>query len=128
MELFYFKNKQTNPHYLQMLKKLKKEKDVEWEQCPDWYKWGTVVKKQAHLVQGHTPKGKAVVATRRRVVALSVDFGSGISHANVHFLLCKALPLADSEDQQHHGEIIIMEENQNNDINDNVEEKSTISP
>jgi hypothetical protein len=50
----------------QQLAKLLGEKSIDWNDCPAWYKFGTLVKRESYLLRTTTPKGDEVEATRTR--------------------------------------------------------------
>jgi len=74
----------------QMLAKLKEEKNIEWDDCPDWYKWGIYVKKESYMLETDTPKGEKVTVKRHRVVSSSFPIPS-FDQVHVQYLLCKHL-------------------------------------
>jgi len=40
----------------QMLERLKAEKNINWDDCPNWYKWGSFIKKDCFLLETETPQ------------------------------------------------------------------------
>ena len=77
-----------------MLERLKTEKNIDWNDCPNWYKWGTFIKKETFTLETETPKGEKVTARRHRTAFRSFPL-TGFSEENVKFLLCKYI---DSEE------------------------------
>lgn len=74
----------------QQLAKLLGEKSIDWNDCPAWYKFGTLVKRESYLLRTTTPKGDEVEATRTRVVSMPFTLDT-FSGENVRTLLCKTL-------------------------------------
>jgi len=74
----------------QLLAKLKQEKGVDWNECPEWYKFGTLIKREQFIHNATTPKGEAVEAIRTRVISMPFTLAT-FSAENIHTLLCKAL-------------------------------------
>jgi len=73
-----------------MLERLKTEKNIDWNECPDWYKWGTFIKKETYLLETETPQKVKVTAKRHRNEAKSFPL-NGFDQQHVKFLLSKYL-------------------------------------
>ena len=74
-----------------MLTRLKEEKNIDWNvDCPDWYKWGTFIKKEGYLLETETPTKAKVMVKRHRTATLSFPL-SGFSLEHMRFLLCKEI-------------------------------------
>jgi hypothetical protein len=74
----------------QLIQKMKDEKNVDWNDLPAEYKYGTFIKKERFIKQVEV-KGKVIDANRSRPVALSFEF-SKFSAENENFLVSKYAP------------------------------------
>jgi tRNA(His) guanylyltransferase len=74
----------------QQLAKLLNEKGIDWNDCPEWYKFGTLVKRESYILQTTTPKGEAVEAIRTRIMSMPFQLDT-FNGENVRTLLCKTL-------------------------------------
>eukprot|EP01090_Pellita_catalonica_P020023 TRINITY_DN6979_c0_g1_i1.p1 TRINITY_DN6979_c0_g1~~TRINITY_DN6979_c0_g1_i1.p1 ORF type:complete len:316 (+),score=51.02 TRINITY_DN6979_c0_g1_i1:47-994(+) len=73
-----------------MVAMLKAEKNIDWNNEPKWYKYGSFIKKQSVLKKATTPEGEEVEVTRHEFVEISFDFDQEPEQAR--FLLSKFLP------------------------------------
>jgi len=72
----------------EMIALLKDEKQINWEDMPDHFKFGTFLKKEKFTIDAVDAKtGENVAAERSRIVSKSFDIG--YSDDNVKFVVCK---------------------------------------
>jgi len=72
----------------EQMAKLIDEKGIDWNDCPEWYKYGTLLKRESFVLQTAVPSGQNVEAHRTRLVTM--PFQLDFSEENVRFLMCKA--------------------------------------
>lgn len=80
-----------------MLERLKQEKEIDWNDCPDWYKWGTYIKKEAYLLDAETPQKEKVTVKRHRTTTRSFPLPT-FTVEHMKFLLCKFLDETNQQD------------------------------
>jgi len=69
----YYSTKELHKmNIAQQLKKLK-EKGISWDDMPDAYKYGTLIKKQVYDMEAVDNKGEKVIAKRHRYITKSFD-------------------------------------------------------
>ncbi|KAL6070841.1 Thg1 domain-containing protein [Balamuthia mandrillaris] len=87
----YFSHKELQGlNTTQMLEKLEKEKQIDWNDCPDWYKWGAYVKKGSYHHVGKDRNGQEVMVVRHCPVVVKKPTEK-LDETNIKFLLCKCL-------------------------------------
>ena len=49
-----------------MVRMLREEKGIDWDDCPPFFKWGTYLKKETYEITGFNPKTQQEVRQTRR--------------------------------------------------------------
>ncbi len=72
-----FSHKQLNGiNSSQILEKLKKEKDIDWNKMDDCYKFGTFIKKEKYTKESTDNKGQVVQVIRTRSIPMNLEIHS----------------------------------------------------
>eukprot|EP01121_Diplochlamys_sp_Union-15-3_P012488 TRINITY_DN3745_c0_g1_i1.p1 TRINITY_DN3745_c0_g1~~TRINITY_DN3745_c0_g1_i1.p1 ORF type:complete len:445 (+),score=77.41 TRINITY_DN3745_c0_g1_i1:50-1336(+) len=86
----YFNNKTLQGlNGKQMREKLLKEKNINWEDMPGWYKYGVFVKRELYQKEVEQKDGKKIQATRTRTVSHAIELQASYTTEIEKFILSK---------------------------------------
>jgi tRNA(His) guanylyltransferase len=87
---FHFPHQQLQGKNTTEMLQMLKEKGVDWNECPDWYKFGTCLKKESFSTEVTTPKGEKVQCRRNRIITRCINF-TGFDENTLIWLLSKVV-------------------------------------
>jgi len=87
----HFSQKQLNSKNTKEQIVMLEEKGVHWSECPDWYKYGTIIKKE-RLLKETEVKGEMITALRSRISSRSFEIERNFEQAQAELLLAKHWP------------------------------------
>lgn len=85
---YYFKPQKLQGLYPNDIVIKLRERNIEWEEMPNFYKFGTFVKKHKYEKVEINEKEEKIKSKRTRAVTRSFDFNS-FSPENENFIFCK---------------------------------------
>eukprot|EP01129_Flabellula_baltica_P017407 TRINITY_DN963_c0_g1_i1.p1 TRINITY_DN963_c0_g1~~TRINITY_DN963_c0_g1_i1.p1 ORF type:complete len:308 (-),score=85.61 TRINITY_DN963_c0_g1_i1:21-944(-) len=90
----YFSQKQLDGKSTKDQLAMLEEKGVFWEECPEWYKYGTIVKKERYLKEAEY-KGEPLTVIRGRMTSKSIEIDKKFDEEQAEYLLGKYWPEAE---------------------------------
>ncbi len=102
-----------------MIEKMKTEKNVEWEDMPSFYKYGSFIKKEKYVIDAVDKQGVAVKAIRTRAVLRSFSMNK-LTDENLNFIVSKYISDASMDTLSNSVAVLeIPSTNSNDDENNN---------